>query len=78
MDIEIDGILFRHCAPKPEAHFAPFWWPDLPDNGGLMAFCVGEILSWSVDNDRMATDTIRNKGDKEDGYRGQTSKSQGQ
>jgi hypothetical protein len=32
--------------------FVPFWWPDLPDNGGLMAFCVGEILSWRSNADR--------------------------
>ena len=43
MGIEIGGLIWRRYDIGPP--FVPFWWADLPDgNGGLMAFCPGEIL----------------------------------
>ena len=59
---EYEGRIWRYYAPEPRSLISAFWWADTTD-GGLMAFCVGEILSWSVDNDRLATNIIWDKGD---------------
>jgi len=59
---EYEGRTWRRYAPEPRSLIPTFWWADTPD-GGLMAFCVGEILLMESEHDKLATDNTRNKGD---------------
>ena len=42
-DFTVDDMIFRHCAPKPHSHFAPFWFLDRPNGGHLMFFSKDDI-----------------------------------